>query len=693
MAFSLRIRLFIVLFLVLSGAAAVIWFGIRPSYADAILEERLTLITEYQQQRIRESDLLLYLWLKSAVEMQEQVLNQPLQVESTFNNYARLFPDLMGFRLVDISSGEFLDVVTNRIAAIPDYRDLSDYSFEISATQDIWGGWSRDGQYFFFFQEFIHSGTAFRITTLFDARRITESMTQNVLREDAFTTIWLPGGTTMGRAMPATERPTMAGITSFKSITYADRPYLAVSSNFTSLPLVHSIFIDLSVLEQQVSQLFSQSLIMLIIAFLALGAAGHLLIARVQRPINNFLEDVAPFANYDFDKSFRVADLPELTGVTLRMEDIRQKLAHYKRINVENVIVQEQRNRLLMTYATGMVAQYDVNGHFTFINDELGDLLQEMGLLIVTAELSDFMRHPKLLINKELEADVIKKDGLTISTRKIDLEVRINEEHIYYFELHLNEITDQKTNHLGGLLLLNDITRSREIDKMRTEMINIIVHELQNPVSAGLGLTSYLIEEEVSPEEESDILNMIQGSLNKLSSMIERFLSVSRLESASMKIDKVPVDMNSIVRPVVDSFRTQVQDRNIQILVNEESTPHIMGTYDLLEDMMRNLISNAIKYGNDNRTIDVALWSNGDNVNFSVTDHGFGIPEEFHEKIFHKFYRIKAYDLKKGTGLGLPYVREIIRKHAGLIKVESNPEIGTRFTVSLPITDISLEFV
>jgi len=692
MVFSLRVRLFIVLFFVLSGAAAVIWFGIRPSYADAILEERLTLITEYQQQRIRESDLLLYLWLKSSIELQEQVLSQPLQVETTFNNYARLFPDLLGFRLVEISSGQFLDVVTTRITSIPDYRDLSEYSFEISLSQDIWGGWSRDRQYFFFFQEFSHQGAQFRITTLFDARRITDSMTQNVLREDAFTSIWLPNGSSMGREMPVQEKPILAGITSFKSVQHAGRPYLAVSSNFTSLPLIHSIYIDLSILEQQVSQLFSQSLIMLIIAFIALGAAGHLLIARVQRPINNFLEDVAPFANYDFDRSFRIADLPELSSVTLQMEEIRKKLGHYKRINVENVIVQEQRNRLLMTYATGMVAQYDVNGQFTFINDQFGDLLQEMGLFIVTAELSDFMHHPKLQINKELDADVQFKDGLIINTRKIDLEVRINDEQIYYFELHLNEITDQDKNHLGGLLLLNDITRSREIDKMRTEMINIIVHELQNPVSAGLGLTSYLIEEEVTADEQSDILNMIQSSMNKLSSMIERFLSVSRLESASMKIDKVPVDLNSIVKPVSDSFKTQIHDRNIQIIISEESTPHVLGSYELLEDMMRNLISNAIKYGDDNRTIDVALWSNGENVNFSVTDHGFGIPEEFHEKIFQKFYRIKAYDLKKGTGLGLPYVREIVRKHGGTIQVESNSEIGTRFIVSLPITNMSMEF-
>lgn len=162
-----------------------------------------------------------------------------------------------------------------------------------------------------------------------------------------------------GRLTRDLPKPVQLSITSYNSVTHNARRYLAVSTAFTSIPVVHSIYIDLSVLQNQVSALFSQSLIMLIIAFMALGAGGQLLISRVQRPINNFLEDVAPFANYNFDRPFRIADLPELASVTERMESIREKLLHYKRINVEQVIVQEQRNRMLMKYATEMVAQYD----------------------------------------------------------------------------------------------------------------------------------------------------------------------------------------------------------------------------------------------------------------------------------------------------------------------------------------------
>lgn len=688
---SLRVRLFIVLFAILAGAAFVIWFGIKPSYEDAILEERITLITEYQQQRIRESDILLYFWLKVSTELQEQVLSEPESIKLIFNNYVRLFPDLQGFRLTEIATGEFVEMRTNQIQVFPGFTELEPRKFTISEAQKLNAGWTESKRQFFITQEFRFRNEDYRLTTVFDALRIINTMTQNVLREDAFTVIWLPDGSTLGAAVTNLTQPQQFSITSYNSVKHENRRYLSVSTAFESLPLTHSIYIDLTILQAQVAALFSQSLIMLIIAFLALSAGGHLLISRVQRPINNFLEDVAPFANYDFDRAFRLADLPELAGVTERMEEIRQKLSHYKRINVEQVIVQEQRNRMLMTYATEMVAQYDESEKFIFINKQFLDLIHELELEPLNIHLNEFLNHRQVKI-KEKQADVSGKDHLILNSQKIYLEIQINDEKKYYFEMHLTDITDQQNNHLGGLLLLNDITRSREIEKMRTEMIHIIVHELQNPVTAGLGLTSYLLEEEdISKTEQNEVLSMIKKSMTTLSNMIDRFLAVSRLESTSIKIEKIAVDMNSILKPVVDSFRSQLNERDIQILIHEKNTPSVLGAPELLEDMMRNLISNAIKYGEDHRTIDVRLWSDGNFVSFSVTDHGYGIPKEYHEKIFQKFYRIKAYNSQKGTGLGLPYVKEIVNKHSGIIIVESNPSLGTRFTVNLPVEVSELE--
>lgn len=212
---------------------------------------------------------------------------------------------------------------------------------------------------------------------------------------------------------------------------------------------------DVSVLQNQVAQLFSQSMIMLIITFLALSAGGHLLISHVQRPIREFLEDVGPFANYDFDKPFRKVKLPEIADIREKMEDIRTKLAHYKRINVEQVILQEYRNRLLMTYATEMVAQYNENAEFIFLNDQFNNFLQEIGIASNLVKIDDILNNKNVIV-RDKKSEITTKDHLIINSHKIEIELTSEIEKVYYLQLHLNDITDHNDNHLGGLLLIND---------------------------------------------------------------------------------------------------------------------------------------------------------------------------------------------------------------------------------------------
>jgi signal transduction histidine kinase len=688
---SLRLRLFIVLVIVLAGAATVIWYGIRPSYADAVVEERLKLISEYQQQRIREADMLLYFWLNASNELQNEFNKEDSSIAISFSNYTRILPDLMGFKITKADDLTTLSELGRQGSTVPDFTDLIRHTYIISRNSELWAGFTNDYSQFFISSEFdTPEQERLRITTLFDASRIVDVMTQNVLRDDTFITVWLPNGSTIGRTLPGIINPERTFFTSYSKTQITGIDYLSVSTAFNSVPLTHSVYVNVSKLESQVAQLFSQSLLMLIAAFLALAAGGNLLISRVQRPIQNFIEDVTPFAEYHFDRPLRHAELPELSGVTKIMEEIRLKLGHYKKINVEKVIVQEQRNRLLMTYATEIVAQYDQNGRFTFINELFSTLLVEAAIPESDLHVADILDNTKSRIRKDIHSKDAVRDGLTIRERTLELELNISESKVYYFEMHLNDLFDQNSNHLGGLMLLNDVTRSRELEKVRTEMIHIIIHELQNPVSSGLGLTSYLIEESTDRSEQLEILKLVQNSLYKLSGMIERFLQIARLESANMKLDMKPVDMNRLIGPVVESFKNDGRTRSIKIIVNEESVPLISGSILHIEDLMRNLISNAIKYGADNRTIDIALWSDGDYTHFSVTDHGFGIPEEYREKIFHKFFRIKKYDTQKGTGLGLAYVKEIVQKHGGQIKIDSNEQIGSRFTVSFPIQTSSM---
>jgi signal transduction histidine kinase len=168
--------------------------------------------------------------------------------------------------------------------------------------------------------------------------------------------------------------------------------------------------------------------------------------------------------------------------------------------------------------------------------------------------------------------------------------------------------------------------------------------------------------------------------------LIDRFLKVSRLESANIRVDKVSTDLNKMLKPICASFKSQLDEKKLDLIVNAESVPVVNANSDMIQDVIKNLISNAIKYGPTSRAIYIALWATQSHVNLSVTDHGYGISDEHMTKIFQKFYRINEYSKEKGTGLGLSYVKEVIKKHDGEVNVESNPDIGSRFTISLPIS-------
>jgi signal transduction histidine kinase len=670
---------------ILTGAAVVIWFGIKPSYEDAIMEERLTLITEYQQQRIREAEIQLFFWLKTTTELQRRSSEQSSDLEQTFNTYTELFPDLLGFYS---QNGIDVSLTKSAIASgLPSIDELSTLpAFLVNPHPELKAGWFDNNSKFQITISDTINGVFSKVTTIFDATKMNQIMLQNVLRGNAFTSIWKPDSTVIGNTLDKESFPIIGPTTTYYSQETNSQNFLAAATSFTSLPLIHTIYVDQSYLQSQVSELFSQSLIMLVITFLALAAAGHLLISRVQRPVKDFLNDVGPFANFDFNKPFRSIELPDLSGIAEKMEEIRKRLLHYQKINVEQIILHDHRNRLLMNHAIEMAGQFDDKEELVFINEPLKVLFQSIGISSESVNINDLFKHHQVQI-RDKKQDISTRDHLIVTSQVYTIEINYQDESIGYYQVHLNYVNDQNEQSLGGMMLVINQTKDKEVEKMRVEMANMIIHELQNPVNAGLGLTTYLIEEKsISDQERSEILVMVRQSLDSIMQLIDRFLKVSRLESANIRVDKVSTDLNKMLKPICASFKSQLDEKKLDLIVNAESVPVVNANSDMIQDVIKNLISNAIKYGPTSRAIYIALWATQSHVNLSVTDHGYGISDEHMTKIFQKFYRINEYSKEKGTGLGLSYVKEVIKKHDGEVNVESNPDIGSRFTISLPIS-------
>jgi signal transduction histidine kinase len=242
----------------------------------------------------------------------------------------------------------------------------------------------------------------------------------------------------------------------------------------------------------------------------------------------------------------------------------------------------------------------------------------------------------------------------------------------------------------GSLVVFHDLTTERQIDQMKTEMINVIVHELRNPLNSIMGFTSLMIDDPgLGEEERLHFLQIVHESSHNLNQLINRFLEIQRLELGKVNYPKQMTDLKLMLEFLVESQQPVAMKKAITFNVSiAPSLPEIYVSATLMREAYLNLISNAIKYGDENRSIDIELFLRDSSMIFMITDHGYGISAEDQKKLFTKFFRVmsnaKAAE-QVGTGLGLAHVKSIVAFHQGTIQLESNPDIGCKFTLIIPI--------
>lgn len=343
-----------------------------------------------------------------------------------------------------------------------------------------------------------------------------------------------------------------------------------------------------------------------------------------------------------------------------------------------------------MTYSEDLIGILDENQHFSFLNNNFQNFLNSLQLDPKVITPDEILEHADIQTTK-LEQNIHYPDPYTIKINRAELSHSLKEGKSYFYDFQYVTIVDQEDNEQAAMIILHDKTEDRLNDIKRNDMINIIVHELKNPISGVIGLSQILLENEnIEDEEQQVLVNQINLSGDRMNKLVNRFLEIQRLESGKNSAEFENVDLEKVVEHVQQITSPLLSEKNLTIDSKKTGRDFkVKGSSDLLFDAVQNLISNAIKYGNENRTIEIQLTEKPENIRFSVTDHGFGISTEDQKKIFDKFYRVrsKATSREKGTGLGLAYVREIIHQHDGEIELESNEAIGSRFTLIIPKTN------
>lgn len=249
-------------------------------------------------------------------------------------------------------------------------------------------------------------------------------------------------------------------------------------------------------------------------------------------------------------------------------------------------------------------------------------------------------------------------------------------------------IKDKKGNQTGIITIIHDVSREREVDRMKTEFISTAAHELRTPLTSIQGFSEILlVRENLKEEEKKRFLTHINRQAVNLAAIISDLLDISRIESGrSFVLEKKHHVMGNIISDVVGLFKGQTEKHQFKVMLPKKKIELKIDS-DKIAQVMKNLISNAVKYSPEGGEILIKGESTKNIYAVSVKDEGLGMTPEQIDKIFDKFYRVDSSNSAiEGTGLGMSITKLIVEAHGGNISVESEYGKGTTVTFSLPLS-------
>lgn len=242
----------------------------------------------------------------------------------------------------------------------------------------------------------------------------------------------------------------------------------------------------------------------------------------------------------------------------------------------------------------------------------------------------------------------------------------------------------------GCIIMFHDVTKEKELEEMKLDFVSIAAHELRTPLTSILGYLSVFIEENQGTlnEDQNLLLNRVQLSARQLGGLVENLLNVSKIERSVLTLSLQETDWYSIVEQTVSDLGFSAEEKRITLTFEEPDQDIPSVTVDIvrIKEVLSNLISNAINYTPPKGKVMVSVEVTPTDVITHIKDTGVGIPEEAIPRLFSKFYRVSSTPEQesKGTGLGLYISKAIVELHHGNIWVESQLDVGSTFSFSLP---------
>ena len=406
---------------------------------------------------------------------------------------------------------------------------------------------------------------------------------------------------------------------------------------------------------------------------------------RIVRPIRRFMEASRQISSGDYAVQVPVETGDELGRLADEFNQMATQLGRYHEMNIDQIVSEKNKGQAILSSIEDGLVVFDTTLKVTGINPAARRLLDLGFAENATSYCEDLLPGPHIcdLMRKTLDTGV--QPDIPDEQRIVTLTDNNRPGH-YLFSV--TAIRGRDRSLLGIVLLLKDITRLKEVERLKSEFVMAASHELRTPLT-GLGMSVDLLLEHAAGglgEKDRALVQAAHEEVHRMKALVNDLLDLSKIEAGRIELAFERVLVATLFDHAMSVFNNQVGIKEIMLTEEvAEDLPGVRADANKITWVLTNLISNALRYVSRGGHIQLTAKKVGPQVHLSVKDDGPGIPPEYQTRIFEKFVQVKGR-VAGGTGLGLAICREIVRAHGGAIWVESSHGRGSTFTFTLPVS-------
>jgi two-component system, NtrC family, sensor histidine kinase KinB len=408
---------------------------------------------------------------------------------------------------------------------------------------------------------------------------------------------------------------------------------------------------------------------------------------RITRPLKRFMEASRKIAAGDYTVQVPVETRDELGHLAREFNKMTAQLSRYHEMNIEQIISEKQKSEAILASIDDGLVVLDTDLNVTGLN------LAAHRMLGLEFQAPASLSCSEVLPDQRI-CDLARKTVETGTSPNVDEDERFltitrHEGQPSHYLFSITTIGGGKRPLSGIVLLLRDVTRLKEVERLKSDFVMAASHELRTPLtSMGMSI-DLLLEHAVGDlkDKDKELLQAAHEEVHRLKALVNDLLDLSKIEAGKIELEFEKVSVPTLVAHAKTVFKGQVEKKSVELSEHlAKDLPDIRADANKITWVLINLISNALRYVKESGHIQVLGKRVGSQVHLSVHDDGPGVSPEYQTRIFEKFVQVKGQEAG-GTGLGLAICKEIVRAHGGAIWVESNPGQGSTFTFTVPAAE------